>query len=70
MITRTNPEWPPIRQWLTDRINQARTELESVRLDDRTTSVLRGKIAAWRALIAAVEPNDDTTAGTPANYNP
>lgn len=69
MIARTSIEWPATRQWLIDRIEQARSELESPRLDDRATALLRGRIAAWRALIAVVEPAD-TSAGSPANYNP
>lgn len=57
MISRDSSEWPGFKAWLQLQIETARCTLESPNCRAiAEADQLRGKIMAWREIIAAVEP--------------
>lgn len=56
-MQRTSAEWPEFKRWLEAEIEKCRLELESPECRAIAhADQLRGKIMAYRGIIAAVEP--------------
>jgi hypothetical protein len=57
MIDKSSPEWPGFKAWLQVQIERDRSILESPNCRAiAEADQLRGKIMAWREIIATVEP--------------
>lgn len=56
MITYENPDWPSLKTWLLAEIESDRTALEQVGVPVNEADAHRGAIAAFRKLIATVDP--------------
>jgi hypothetical protein len=54
-ISRDDMAWRGLKSWLKTQIHRAQAELEKP-ISERDSDSLRGRIAAHRALINAVEP--------------
>ena len=52
MISRENQTWTEIESWLIDRIVTLRIQNDNVCSDAVQTAILRGKIAAFKELLA------------------
>lgn len=55
-ITRTDPAWRSLKLWLSVEIRKAQRQLEQPGLTPQEYDIERGRIAAHKALIRAVEP--------------
>jgi hypothetical protein len=55
-IHKDNENWRSLKSWLLKAIHGAQRQLEAVGPSEIEHNATRGKIAAWRELIAAVEP--------------
>lgn len=56
MINKASPEWPGIRKWLEAQIEEKRNALESPNCGLKEGDFHRGRIMAYREMIAEVEP--------------
>lgn len=63
MIARTAPEWPGLKLWLLQKIEEKRQSLESETVGIKEADLLRGEIRFIRALIATVEPESFASTG-------
>lgn len=78
-MTETNPptapmsaeskDWHKLKAWLEMRIAELQRELETVGLLIAPTNAVRGQIAAYRALIEAVEPKTVPMPRTSISYH-
>lgn len=57
-ISRESADWRPLKSWLITQIHAEQRALESVEpsVGERAHDVSRGRIAAFRKIIEAVEP--------------
>lgn len=56
-ISRDSNDWRPLKSWLITRIHEYQNELEQPGVGERESDTLRGRIAAYRAIIKEVEPD-------------
>ena len=49
-------DWRLIEAWATARLESYRRQLEQVGLDEKATTLVRGKVAEVRALLALGQP--------------
>ena len=55
-ISQASPDWPGLKDWLTNAIERSHILMETPNTPEATTNFLRGQIAAYRAIITSVEP--------------
>jgi hypothetical protein len=72
-ITRESAEWTRCKSWLLFRIHKLQRDLEAPSLGERESDTIRGRIAAYREFMLAVEPQkridtDDTPVDRTIDY--
>ena len=63
------PEWWRLKAWLDERIAESLNRLETPGFPTESYDVLRGHLAAYRALVAAVEEKPIPIPASPPNYH-
>lgn len=64
------PVWQNVVKVVTQRIDELRTQLETLDATEQQTAIIRGRISELRALLALGEPPKNSVKAAPRAFTP